>query len=227
LAAPAGKGKGKNAKAAAARAGAAAVRIGVLPVNLKDYSESIPCDSCHRLSANGMEFFLENYFKDRMQARFPAQGVDLIAPNAPLLDKRLDLMAYLDSLELPWDKWLADSGQEVVYRPRDRFTKPAARQRLDRLGGLLGATHLLWPARVHVRVTPTASNGHSGGLDWGFDLVLWNVAAGSPEWALRYRERAPSMNLDESLEGRLDKALGTVWDGLPSELTSLWASEPH
>jgi hypothetical protein len=204
-----------------------AVRLAVLPVEIKEYSESIPCDSCHRLSANGMEFFLENYLNDRMEKRFAGQKVDLVAPSDPLVGKRVDLMAYLDSLKLPWDKWLADSGQEVVYRPRDRFTKPEARKRMDKLGGLLGATHLLLPARVHVQVKPTASNTHTGGLAWGFHLVLWNVAEGGPEWALAYEDSEWNMDLDESLEGRLDKALGAVWDGMPAELQSLWAAEPR
>ena len=232
---PSLEGKGKPSASAKSKPkaskgpakGAAPVRIGVLPIAIKDYSESIPCDSCHRLSANGMEFFLENYFKDRLTARFPAAGIDLIAPNAALVEKRMDLMAYLDSLSLPWDKWLADSGQQAVYRPRDRFTAPASRQRLDKLGGLLGATYLLLPARVHIRVTPLGSNMHTGGLEWGFDLVLWNVAAGGPEWAMQYREQDGAMDLDQDLGPRLDKALGAAWDGMPSELTTLWASEPH
>src|SRR4051812_43257354 len=69
---PAGRAKDK---------GPAPVRIGVLPIRLRDYHESLPCDSCHRLSDNGMEFFLENYLKDRMQARFPKSQVELIAPH--------------------------------------------------------------------------------------------------------------------------------------------------
>ncbi|MDB5051008.1 MAG: hypothetical protein JWO30_4079 [Fibrobacteres bacterium] len=225
----AGVGKIKEFRKTAAGAGgpSAPARIAVLPVRITDYQESLPCDSCHRLSANGMEFFLENYFKDRMHDRFPGQTVELIAPNLPLLETRLNLMAYLDSVDLPWDKWLADSGQGVVYRPRDRFTKPASRKRLDKLGGMLGAAYLLLPARVRVKVTPRSSITHEGGLDWSFVLVLWNVASASPEWALQYSEQAPFMNLDESLDVRLDKGLGAVWDGLPAELAALWRAEPR
>jgi hypothetical protein len=234
----AGKGKppaGKPSAPTPARAnkvspkalGTPFVRLGVLPIRIRDYSESLPCDSCHRLSANGMEFFLENYLKDRMEARFPGNKVELIAPNLPLVEKKLDLLAYLDSLQLPWDKWLADSGQEVVYRPRDRFTRAADRKRLDKLGGLLGMTHLLLPSRVQVHVTPKSSVTHSGGLAWTFSLVLWNVAEGSPEWALQYTEDDPSMDLDESLEGRLDTHLAPAWNGLPAELTALWGAEPR
>lgn len=203
------------------------VKVAVLPILIRDYRESIPCDSCHRLSANGMEFFLENYLKDKIHDRFPAFAVDLIAPQLPLVQARVDLMAYLDSLELPWDRWLADSGEGVVYRPQDRFTKPAARKRLDKLGGMLGAAYLLLPARVHVMVTPNSTTSHQGGLEWSFELALWNVAAGHPEWALRYAERTPSMDLDESLAGRLDKGLGAAWDGLPKELIALWNAEPR
>lgn len=211
-------------------AGGAAVdpiRLAVLPIAIREYSESLPCDSCHRLSANGMEFFLENYLRSRMEARFPGQHVELVAPSDPLMEKRVDLMGNLDSLQLPWAKWLPDSGDAVVYRPRDKYTDARMRGRLDRLGGMLGATHLLIPLGGHAKVKPVASNTHTGGLEWGFSLVLWNVASGSPEWALEYRENEAIMDLDESLEGRLDKALGAVWENLPSELMAQWASEPR
>jgi hypothetical protein len=225
--APAAAKPAPRSRAAPAQAGANAVRLAVLPVALRAYSETLPCDSCHRLSANGLEFFLENYLRARMEARFPGRQVELVAPSDPLVEKRVDLMGYLDSLRLPWEKWLPDSGEAVVYRPRDRFTDAAARSRLDRLGGLLGASHLLLPARMHAKVRPAASNLHAGGLDWGFSLVLWNVAAGGPEWALEYRESEPAMDLDESLESRLDKALGAAWAGLPAELLTQWAAEPR
>src|SRR5690606_7868082 len=141
----------KGGEEARARAEA---RIGILPIRIKEFRESLPCDSCHRLSADGMEFFLENYLKDNLAARFPRFPVELVAPHQPLLETKLDLLAYLDSLELPWDKWFGDSDQEVIYRPRDRFTQSGTRKRLDKLGGMLGATHLLLPANLRVRTTP-------------------------------------------------------------------------
>jgi hypothetical protein len=202
-------------------------RLAVLPIDLKDYSESQPCDSCHRLSANGMEFFFENYLRQRMETRFPGQHVDLVAPTDPLVAKRLDLMAYLDSLRLPWEKWLSDPDEAVIYRPRDRFTDPAMRRRMDKLGGILGATHLLLPARMHMKVKPLASNLHAGGLEWGCFLVLWNVSEGRPEWAMQYEESESAVDLDESLEGRLDQALGGAFEKIPGELRDLWAAEPH
>ncbi len=79
-------GPSKAATKAASKAQPAAkVNLAVLPVTLKEYKESLPCDSCHRLSANGMEFFLENWLKDRLHDRFPAWSVELIAPSQPLL----------------------------------------------------------------------------------------------------------------------------------------------
>jgi hypothetical protein len=218
---------GKCATGKAAASAVPSLDIAVLPIRIGDYSESMPCDSCHRLSANGMEFFLENWLKDRMQARFPARKVELIAPNQPLLETRLDLMAYLDSIALPWGKWLSDSGEQVIYRPHDRFTPSAARKRMDRLGGMLGASYLLLPARAAVRVTPHSSTSHRGGLEWKFDLVFWNVAEGRPEWAMEYAENDPEMDLDDSLDGRLDKGLGKVWDSLPDGLEALWKAEPR
>jgi hypothetical protein len=218
-----GDGPGKTGKAGQSEP----MRLAVLPIDLKDYSESLQCDSCHRLSANGMEFYLENYLRQRMEARFPGQHVELVAPSDPLVAKRIDLLPYLDSLRLPWDKWLPDPGDAVIYRPRDRFTDAATRRRMDKLGGILGATHLLLPARVHVKVKPLGSNMHTGGLDWGCFLLLWNVAEGRPEWVLDYEESESTVDLDESLDGRLDKALGTVFEKIPAELQELWAAEPH
>lgn len=206
---------------------AAKITLAVLPVTLKDYRESLPCDSCHRLSANGMEFFLENWLKDRLHDRFPAWTVELIAPSQPLLGKKMELIGYQDSLAFPWERWFPDPGESLVYRPRDRFTPEATRKRMDKLGGLLGASHLILPCRMRVSVTPKSSITHEGGLEWSFSLVLWNVAAGSPEWALNYRSRETGMNLDESLEGRLDKALGGAWNDLPRGLATLWDAEPR
>lgn len=219
------RGKGRDQLRAVE--GAAPVRIGVMPVRMREYKESLPCDSCHRLSANGMEFFLENYLKDKLQHRFPPYSIELIAPHSPFLRSEPDLLSSLDSLDLPLDRWFADSGQEVIYRPRDRFTRAVDRKRLDGLGGVLGKTHLLLPLNLRMAVTPQASNTHQGGLEWEFALVLWNVAEGVPEWALLFREKTGSMNLDESLAGRLDKALGRAWDRMPGELTALWKAEPR
>jgi|GEM_PF-2533093 len=204
----------------------AAVRIAVLPIRLTDYRESLPCDSCHRISANGMEFFLENYLKDKVHDRFAQYQIDLIAPQQPLLETKLELLGYLDSLEFPWEKWFPDSSEDMIYRPHDRFTNQATRKRMDKLGGMLGVSHLLLPCRMHVAVTPKSSVTHEGGLDWGFSLVFWNVAAGAPEWALRISDQEANMNLDDALDARLDKALGAAWDGLPGELSALWDAEP-
>ena len=208
--------------------GLQSARLGVLPIRIRDYRETIPCDSCHRLSANGMEFYLENYLKDKLAGRFPKAKVELIAPHFQLIEnQKLDLLAYLDSLSLPWGQWFPDSGETLVYRPRDRMVSPADRKRLDRLGGLLNQDYLLFPMKIDIHVTPFMSNGHTGGLAWEFGLVFWNVAKGRPEWAFLYAGKAAMMDLDKSLDTHLDKALGAAWDGLPSELNALWRSEPR
>ena len=54
----------------------------------------------------------------------------------------MDLIGFQDSLAFPWDRWFPDSAERLVYRPKDRYTAEATRKRMDRLGGLLGATHL-------------------------------------------------------------------------------------
>jgi hypothetical protein len=208
----------------------APLHLVVLPIRIKesDWKESTPCDSCHRLSANGMEFFLENYLTETLRKRFPGNEVDLAAPHLPLVEAaKINLLEYQDSLKLPWDKWFDGYGQEVVYRPRDWMAPPTTKKRLDRLGGLLGATHLLLPARVKVFLDPRARNVHTGHMEWGFHLLFWNVAAGRVEWAMAFSETARNADLDAALDGRLDKALGAAWDRMPERLAALWQAEPQ
>lgn len=222
-----GDGSGKDGTRAEAKAGR---RMVVLPIRIasKDWRESIPCDSCHRLSPNGMEFFLENYLAGRLNRRFPGDTVELAAPHVPLLQAaHLRLLEYQDSLRLPWDKWFDGYTEALIYRPRDAMTTAADIRRLDKLGGLLGATHLLLPAKVWASVVPRARDSHSGDLEWGFHLLFWNVAEGRVEWAMALSEKAPGVDLDAALDERLDKALLAAWDSLPAELAAYWKSEPR
>lgn len=209
---------------------AAPMHLVVLPIRIKesDWKESIPCDSCHRLSANGMEFFLENYLLDRMTRRFPGRKVELAAPHLPLVESaKISLLDYQDSLALPWGKWFDGYAQPLIYRPKDRFVTTADRRRLDRLGGILGATHLLLPAMVKVSLEPKARNEHTGHMEWGFHLLFWNVVEGRPEWAMAFSETARNVDLDQALDDRLDRALGAAWDRMPEYLTELWKAEPR
>ena len=234
-----GKGPGRKSKKGASRSLATRndvplkdgqVHLAVLPIRIKDsdWQETKPCDSCHRLSANGMEFFLENYFKDKLSQRFPKATVELVAPHLPLMETaKIKLMEYQDSLDLPWARWFDGYTQEVLYRPKEWMTPSATRKRLDRLGGLLGATHLLLPAKVWFKLDPVASNVHTGGLEWGFHLVLWNVATGRAEWAQAFTESAKVVDLDAPLDVRLDRTLVATWDNMPGVLTALWKAEPR
>src|SRR6266849_4376106 len=84
-------------------------RVGVLPVYLEQYSESIPCDSCHRLSQDGMEFFFGNALTRILDMALPGQPVELVAPHWDLLRSRhVTFPQDLDSLKLPWGKWLPE-----------------------------------------------------------------------------------------------------------------------
>ena len=220
-----------------------APHIAVLPIGIKeaDWKERIPCDSCHRLSPNGLEFFLENYLAQRLSARFREQRpgiirapdksgptVELAAPHLPLLKTAgVELLDYQDSLALPWERWFDGYVQDLIYRPKDFMTPAAARKRLDRLGGLLGATHLLLPAKVWMKVDPRSRTSHEGSMEWGFHLLFWNVTAGRPEWALAYTEAARNVDLDAPLDDRLDKSLVAAWDRMPQALSDLWQTEPR
>lgn len=205
-------------------------QFAVLPIRIKDrdWKETLPCDSCHRLSANGMEFFLENYFAQKLRMRFEKDGVDLIAPHSPFLQTaKIDLLDYQDSLDLPWSRWFDGYTQDLIYRPREWMAAAETRKRLDRLGGLVGATHLLLPAKVWFKVDSKASNLHHGNLEWGFHLVFWNVGAGRAEWAMAFTETARNVDLDAPLDARLDRSLVAAWDRMPSDLAALWKAEQY
>lgn len=225
----------KPAKKAARKAEPKAAQPGplhlaVLPIRIResDWKESIPCDSCHRLSANGIEFFLENYLAEKLRQRFPGQVVDLVAPHSPFLETaKLNLLDFQDSLGFPWDKWFDGYAHELLYRPREWQASQATRKKLDRLGGLLGASHLLIPAKVWMKIEPLARNVHSGSMEWGFHLVFWNVATGRAEWAMAVSEKALHTDLDKPLDGRLDKALVETWKRMPDALAALWKAEPY
>jgi hypothetical protein len=217
--------------------------IAVLPIRIKetDWKERIPCDSCHRLSPNGLEFFLENYLAQRLSARFrenrpgivraedkKGPTVELAAPHLPLLRTAgVSLLDYQDSLSLPWDRWFDGYSQDLIYRPRDFMTPSSARKRLDRLGGLLGATHLLLPAKVWVKLDPKSRTVHEGCMEWGFHLLFWNVTTGRPEWAMAFSEVARDVDLDAPLDDRLDKSLVEAWDRMPESLVRVLTAEPR
>lgn len=144
---PSGKASGK---VEVRDAKPASLKLVVLPIRIapSQWRESIPCDSCHRLSANGMEFFLENYFADKLRRRFPGQTVELAAPHDPLLrTAHLNLLDYQDSLRLPWDRWFDGYAEGLVFRPRDAMTSAEDVRRLDKLGGLLGPRTSFSPPR--------------------------------------------------------------------------------
>ncbi|HLP43482.1 MAG TPA: hypothetical protein VK465_18405, partial [Fibrobacteria bacterium] len=154
--------------------------------------------------------------------------VDLVAPHANLLKARkVSLLDYQDSLRFPFDRWFDGYGQPLIYRDRDRMCPPASVERMDRLGGWLGATHLIYPTKVWVKVDPKARAQHVGHLEWGFHLVFWNVSRGRPEWAMVFREEARDMDLDDSLESHLDRGLVAAWDRMPGDLKALWMAEPR
>jgi hypothetical protein len=107
------------------------------------------------------------------------------------------------------------------------MTNPKTKQSLDRLGGLLNQDYLLLSTGIDIYIKPLISNGHTGGFFWKFDLLFWNVREGRAEWAMRYNGSSGLMDLDQSLDRHLDRAIGSAWDRVPGELKALWNAEPH
>ncbi len=205
------------------------LQIGIMPLQIKDYQESKPCDSCHRLSANGLEFFLENYWLNKMQSLLPKSQVQLIAPQNYLLQSKagFSLDTLLDSLNFPVEKWFYGFQEDFIYRSHDAITPMLLKEKLNRIGGALGLTHLLLPFKAWVRVYPLISDGHTGGLSYAYFVLLWNVREGHLEWVFKVNENISLMDLDTDLTNRMDQNVLPYFKSIPKKLVDLWSQEAH
>ncbi len=213
------------AKARPVSAQAEQFQIAVMPFHMKSYSETIPCDSCHRLSPNGFEFFLENYLVNMVDTLFSGSALvpkaTLIAPHHEALEtQEFELMPFLDGLQLPFQEWFAGYAQPWHYLPEGGKVPDSAAAKLRALGALLGASHLMLPMQVEAHVKPKSRNRHVGNLSYSFHLVLWNVVSGRPEWVVRYKEEMRGVDLDKSLEPRLNRNLRSHLQILPQKIAS-------
>ncbi|MBF0431762.1 MAG: hypothetical protein HQK83_10815 [Fibrobacteria bacterium] len=207
-----------------------ALSVGIPPVIASNYSESIPCDSCHWLSANGIQFRMENYLRSLIKNNMKYATTELIVPHGDLEKGNkvspLKIMTLLDTLPLPYDKWFDSYTSPVIYRPGDRYTPKQLKQILNTLGGPLGHTHLLFVHKLSVKVFPKRSNIHQGKLHIGFYLIFWNVGLSYPEWIVSFRLETAKTDLDAPLEGLLDKHLANYLQKIPKQLKNLNAREP-
>ena len=201
--------------------------IGILPLNAGDYSERIPCDSCHWLSPNGIQFAVENYLREAAAAISPAGRVELVAPQDEMVaGHKIDLINTGKGIEFPFEKWFDGYHDALIYRVRDRFTPGSVKEKLNKLGGTLGFSHLLVPSGFHMRVDPVRSNAHRGKMDYRFYLVFWNVALACPEWVLYYSEKTKKGNLDAQLKQYFDRSLLPALKDIPKKVRELRAREP-
>lgn len=214
--------------ASPARQDSLTYRVGILPMNTSNYSEAIPCDSCHMLSANSMQFFFENYFFHSFKAQLPRYPVELTAPQQDLVKaQNIPLLEMVDSLEFPLSQWFDGYRDPFIYRPSDPYTSRDTKNLLNRLGGTLGYTHLLIPTQFEMKVDPVRSNDFFGGLKYSFVLVFWNVALAYPEWVVFYQEEKKHTNLNKPLEMTLDNNLMAWLEAIPEKIKSLRAQEPR
>ncbi len=204
------------------------IRVGVLPVYAAQYSESTPCDSCHRLSQDGMEFFLGNALTRTLAQMLPGHTVELVDPFSKLLNARkVAFPQILDSLELPWQKWLADCGDPLIYRPQEFMARPQDKARLERAAGALGLPYIFVVRDFTVAVSPKGRSTHFGGLRWSWKGALFNVRAGRFEWAVGFSEDRGLMDLDEDLEPGFAKAFDAAVQKIPVDLQTLLSREPR
>jgi hypothetical protein len=201
--------------------------IGIFPLAAADYSERIPCDSCHWLSPNGVQFAVENYLREAAAVISAAGSVELVAPKDEMVaGYKIDLVNAVKSIEFPFEKWFDGYHDRLIYRARDSFTPGTVKEKLNKLGGTLGFSHLLIPCGFRMRVDPVRSNNHRGKMDYQFYLVFWNVSLAFPEWVLYYREKTKKGNLDAQLKQYFDRSLLPALKDVPQRVRELRAQEP-
>ena len=201
--------------------------IGIMPVNTGEYSETISCDSCRWLSANGVQFALENYLLKIVTQIAPASKIQLLIPQGEVISGyKIDLLKVLDSLDFPLDRWFDGFRDELIYRPRDKTTPREIKEKLNRLGGTLGFTHLLIPFGFRMRVFPVRSNSRKGKMEYSFCLIFWNVPLAYPEWVLFYSEKTKRVDLNVPLKNYLDRSLLTWLKVIPEKVRELQSQEP-
>jgi len=207
--------------------GAKETTIGIMPVDTGDYSESLPCDSCRWLSATGVRFSLENYLLKAVNQIAPASKIQLIIPQGEVVSGyKIDLLGVIDSLDFPLDRWFDGFRDGLIYRLRDKITPREIKEKLNRLGGTLGFTHLLIPYRFRMRVFPVRSSSHTGKMEYSFYLIFWNVSLAYPEWVLFYSEKTKRVDLDVPLKSYLDRSLLTWLKAIPEKVRELQSKEP-
>ncbi len=202
--------------------------IGILPINTSNTIEERPCDSCHRLTPNGLQFFLENYLLEQVSQQTSPIPVRLITPHSELVTgTKTPLLPLVDSLTFPLNQWFDGYEQTLIYRPRDRYTSTKTKKMLSKIGGTLGYSHLIIPTQFQMKVKPRFFSKFVGRLDYHFVIIFWNVKLSTPEWVIYYHEINPKTNLNHSLKKSLDKNLFTWIKNLPYKVKHLREQEPR
>ncbi len=195
------------------------IRLGIFPTWLQHYSESKTCDSCHRLSKNGQEFFFDTYFRESVASLLPNCHVETIYPHDALLKKsKIELETFLPDTFFYFEKILDGFNFPLIYRENDGLIPDDTRRKLSFLCGKLNLDYLFVPKRVSTWVYPVQSNQHQGALIYEFAALLWNNRQGKIEWVSNYREEIDNLDLDVSLASRLDKN----WKSHIKEMGPLW-----
>jgi len=164
--------------------------ISVLPVYILEYQESKPCDSCHWLSQNGLEFVMDNYLLKLATSLSAHSSVKLIHPEEQFVQaNHLDLEPLLNRSKWPWFKVFYHFKEDFLFRKKDSFTPKQTKIALDQIGGKLGARYLLFSKDFKMKVYPLSSNGHTGKLQFQFYLVFWNVELSYPEWIVFFKTK--------------------------------------
>jgi len=201
--------------------------IGILPVNTIHYKESIPCDSCHRLSPDGVHFSMENFFLQMVKLLSRGEPKLIIPENDLVKGLNIGLLGTLDSLNFPLDKWFDNFEFPIIYRDSDPFTSTAIKKHLNRTGGALGHTHLLIPYQLDFKIFPSKRNDHFGDINYKFYLIFWNVKLAYPEWVISYEYMAKNQDLDAPLEKSLEENLTVYLKNLPEKVKKHRAEEPR
>jgi len=203
-------------------------KIAVLPVYVSKYRESKPCDSCHWLSSNGLEFILENYLLKLAGSGSPHFVTDLIHPeNQFIISNKLNLEKLVRESKLPWQKVFYGFREKLIFREKDNFTPQHVKNNLNQLGGNLGANYLLMIQDLKMNVFPRSSNAHVGKLSFQFYLLFWNVKGAYPEWIIFFKTETGNIDLDVTIDKYLTKKLTPYIHSLPGRIKNHRAKEPR
>ncbi len=202
-------------------------KVAVLPLSLTKLEESKPCDSCHWISKNGVEFVLENSLVELCREMESPERCEWVPPHHDLIKGgKIKLLEKLNQLNIPWERYFSDYGYPLIHREKDKLTSAKTKDKLSKLAGTLNAQFILLGQKLEMKVSPISSNSHTGNYQFQFYLMLWEVLESRPLWALKTNIESNSTDLDKPFGNILRQEIIAQLKSLPAQLHAYLKAEP-